>query len=428
MAYTETTTTSWLNRLGGSIRGIGFGAFLVLAGTVALWWNEGDFVATRDALDEAQGITQELGDITTVNTTLNGRLVHATGHATTTDTLTDPAFQISTNALRLERTVEFYQWVENSKSEKRQKLGGGEETVTTYTYATSWTKEPVSSSAFKDPGAVASKVNTVLFAVNNNKIQAENVTFGAYRLPGFLVSSIGGASDMAVAIPEETLKTLNKQTSPAPSTAAPIVPYWEQEQHGWQGQPNASNTQPREVPAQSQMVHVSGSTVYIGQSPASPSVGDVRITFKEVRPTTVSILAKLNGDTFEVYQASNGKRVSSLHMGTSSLENMYGSAHSSNETMTWVLRVVGTLCVIIGLKMILGPISVVASVIPLLGSIVGAGIGLVSGLLGTAWSLLVIAVAWLRFRPIIGCIMVAVAVALIALAVIKGKAGKAKTA
>ena len=433
MAYTETTSTSWASRLGGSFRGIGFGIFLFVAGTGLLWWNEGNFVRTGDALGEAQTVTQELGDIATVNAALNGKLVHATGLATTKDVLTDTDFQISTTAIRLTRAVEFYQWMERSKSEKRKKLGGGEETVTTYTYELGWAKSPVNSSAFRDPSAVKSKVNTVLMPLKDNRLQAKNVTFGAYRLPDFLVGSMGGATNLAVSIPDATRANLNKQLAPP----APQVIVQPQQQAMLPGltQDQTAQTQPVPVqPApvqqapQQEMIHVSDNTVYVGPAPASPRVGDVRITYTEVRPATVSILAKLNGSTFEVFRASNGKTVSSLSMGESSLENMYGSAHSSNSTMTWILRVVGVFLVIFGLKMLVAPIAVLADVIPIMGTIVGAGLGMASTLIGLAWSLLVASIAWLRFRPMIGGIMVLLAVGLIALLVIKGRSGKAAKA
>ncbi|MCL1926716.1 MAG: TMEM43 family protein, partial [Syntrophorhabdaceae bacterium] len=186
MAYTETTSTGWFNRLGSSFRGIVFGLVLIAAGTALLWWNEGNFVGTGDALRQAQSLTQELEDISNLDQSKNGRLVHAVGPVATNDTLNDPIFGVSINAIRLEREVEFYQWIEQSKSEKKKKLGGGEETVTTYTYAQKWTNRPVDSSAFKDPQARTANKNIVLANMENLKAQATNVTFGAYRLPEFM--------------------------------------------------------------------------------------------------------------------------------------------------------------------------------------------------------------------------------------------------
>ncbi|MBQ9403385.1 MAG: primosome assembly protein PriA, partial [Synergistaceae bacterium] len=100
---------------------------------------------------------------------------------------------------------------------------------------------------------------------------------------------------------------------------------------------------------------------------------------------------------------------------------MFKDARSSNTIMAWVLRLVGILVIVGGLKTILAPLSVLADVIPILGTIVGAGTGFVSWVLGLAWSLIVIAVAWVRFRPLIAGGLIAVAVLLIALPYIKGR-------
>ncbi|MCL2790093.1 MAG: TMEM43 family protein [Desulfobulbus sp.] len=366
-------------------------------------------MATRDALTEARAVTQELGDITQLDTAKNGQLVHAAGAVETKDMLSDPVFGLSINAIRLERSVEFYQWVEDSKSEKKKKLGGGEETVTTYTYAAKWTAHPVDSSGFKDPKARTENRNVVLAAMENFKVQAANVSFGAYRLPDFMVNSIGGGAPVAVALPEATKTALNKQMTLAAQQAKAALPQVQR-------------------PEGVDLVSVSGDTVFLGASPGMPQIGDVRVSFKETKPGVASILAQVNGNTFEQYHARNGKTVGMLSMGTHSLENMYGDAQSANATMTWILRLVGLLLVVFGLKMIVAPLEVLASFIPLLGSIVGAGTGLVSALLGFSWSLVVVSIAWLRFRPVVGIVMLVAAGVLIGLLHGRGRARKAAIA
>lgn len=443
MAYTETTSVSWLSRLGSSFGSMGFGVVMILVGTGVLWWNEGNFVETGDALNEARAITQELGDINTLNSTHNGQLVHATGPVETKDVLTDPLFGVSANAIRLERRVEFYQWVEESRSEKKQKLGGGEETVTTYTYKQKWYPSPVNSEEFKDPDSRLTKRNFVLTPAEKFEIQATNVTFGAYQLPAFMINSISGEVPLNVSLSEEAILELNKQMvnavnagrKPAERSLADAAEsgFSRGVQGAFTGSPQAGpsatarmadrfrSTMEAPIQDDQSMVHVTANTLLLGMSPTVPQIGDVRITFKQTLPGTVSIIAKLNGDTFEPYRASNGKTFSTLSMGTHSLENMYGSAHSSNVTLTWVWRLIGTLLVVFGLRTLVAPLSVIADVIPLLGSIVGAGTGLVSWLLGLAWSLIIIAIAWLRFRPLIGLGMIAVAVACVALLYFKGR-------
>jgi len=285
-----------------------------------------------------------------------------------------------------------------------QKTGGGEETVTSYTYKQKWVRRPVNSSEFKAPDAQRNHRNFVLANMENLKAQATDVTFGAYRLPAYMINAISGAMPLNVAIPAEKLYALNKESIDAARESRKRLP---------QSVGDAALKAP--VEDTQRMVHVSGNTVLFSMSPSMPQIGDLRITFKETRPGTVSILGKVVSDTFEQYRAGNGTTVSRLVMGTHSLDNMYGDAHSSSFVMTWILRLVGTFVVIIGLGIIVAPLAVIAGVIPLLGGIVWGAAALVSTLLGLAWSLVIINMASLRFRPLIGIGILAVAGALLAL-------------
>ena len=57
-------------------------------------------------------------------------------------------------------------------------------------------------------------------------------------------------------------------------------------------------------------------------------------------------------------------------------------------------------------------ISKIASFVPILGRIVGAALGVVCFLVGLVHSLIVIAIAWIRFRPLLGIGLLAAAAAL----------------
>jgi hypothetical protein len=133
MAYQEVTHESWFSRLGKSFSGIVTGIILIIAATVLLYWNEGRTVKTGGAIGEAQMQTVQMGDISKVDPSFNGKVIYATGRADTKDMLQDPVFGVGKVAIKLDRDVEYYQWKENSRTEKRKKLCGGEETVTTYT-------------------------------------------------------------------------------------------------------------------------------------------------------------------------------------------------------------------------------------------------------------------------------------------------------
>ena len=385
MAYTEVETKGWLQRLSESFGGIITGFVLIAAATWLLWWNEGDTFKTAGAIGEAELVTQDVEDISRADPALNGKVIHATGRAETQEVLKDSLFGVEAQAISLKRKVEFYQWEEHEHSETRKKLGGGEETVRTYTYSKNWVNSPINSSNFHDPDYKSS--NTVLANIEDSTLWAQNVTFGAYTLPDFLKHSIGGEVPLMV-------ENANVQAS------------------GLLGN-SGYNTE--------NMVHKSGSTVYLGMNPGNPEVGDVRVTFEQTPSGEVSLIAQVRGGTFEKFRASNGYTFSRLAMGSRGSAEMYDSARTENKIFAWVFRLIGIICVIVGLRLIFGPLSVIADVIPILGTIVGAGAGVVAFLLGLAWSLIVIAVAWVRFRPLVAGGLIAVAVVLLALSYMKGK-------
>jgi len=384
MAYQETTKTSYGQRLSGSIKGIASGFIMFIIGTVVLFWNEGNFVKTKKAIQEAEGNVVLVSDVSSVDPELNGKLIHATAFANTEVVLADELFGVSETAIAIHRKVEYYQYKEKSESKTKDKIGGGQETVTTYTYEKDWTFSPVHSENFHDPDYRSS--NFVLTTVDDKSERSTNVSFGAYKLPSFIVSSISGS------IPAEA------------DLSADELQQWEKviaEKRTALGLPFDTI----------QMVHVNGNVVYFGKSTSAANIGDVRITLTKIMPADISIIAKVNGSTFEEYHAKNGKTFSKTAMGTVSSENMFAGAHSSNKTWTWVLRLLGLFLVVGGLKSMFSILPALFKVLPFLGNIVGAGVGLVCSIFGGAWSLIVIAIAWLWYRPLIGIVMLAIAVA-----------------
>ncbi|WP_299077371.1 TMEM43 family protein [uncultured Fretibacterium sp.] len=423
MAYTETTQTSWGSRLGGAFKGMVTGIVLVVVGTILLYWNEGRTVKTGGAINEARSVAVKVDDISRVDPALAGKVIYATGRADTRDVLTDPIFGASATAIDISRRVEYYQWQEHSRQETRKKLGGGEETVTTYTYTREWVGGPIDSGSFKDPEYQGR--NKVLASYEDETLYAPNVTFGGYTLPDFLKRSIGGAVPLDLVLDEDRKKAifegLSVEPGPVGNAALPAVSSSDPASLDAALMGGVSGV----VPPQDRYVHAQGNVLYLGEKPGSPQVGDIRVTFTQTPPADVSIIAQVAGNTFEEFTATNGYTFSRLSMGTVGMERMFAGAESDNAIMAWILRVVGTIVVIAGLGTILHPLSVIADVIPILGSIVGVGTGLVAFLLGLAWSLLVIAVAWIRFRPVLAASLLGGVVVLVGLLFVKGRKGKA---
>ena len=378
MAYQETTRQSYGSKVKNSFQGILWGIILILAGTVILWWNEGRAVKASDALKDFQKNYVELPDINTVDPGFEGKAVHATGVATTADTLRDAQFGIAVNAMKLVRNVTYYQWTQQSSSERKDKLGGSTETTTTYTYEAAWCDSPVNSNEFKDPDYKGK--NFVLRAVDGLEQTASDVSFGAYRLTPGIVARISGEEPVYPSLTEAQKKQLLANVSD--TTVAVTL--------------------------------LDDGTVYIGSDPYTPHIGDVRITFTQVTsPKTVSLLQKVVNGTFESYVAKNGKSFSKVEMGTVSAQNMLEHQKSANKTMLWLFRILGIILVIAGNRSLLNFISTVFAVVPFVQKIIGTGVGLVAAVVGIVWSIIVIAVAWVAHRPVLAFVLLLVAAALI---------------
>lgn len=106
------------------------------------------------------------------------------------------------------------------------------------------------------------------------------------------------------------------------------------------------------------------------------------------------------------------------------MENMFENQHKSNSFMTWILRFIGLFLVVTGFKGIFGILVDLLKVLPFMADIVGLGVGLICKVLGLAWSLLIIAMAWLFYRPVIAGVLLAAIVTLIVFLVKKGKDNK----
>ena len=213
MAYQEVTRTGYGTRVGNSFKAIGIGILMFVLGTALLWWNEGRAVKTEKMLDEAGSAYVEMENPNKKDASLEGELICGTAMATTEDSLIDADFGIGAKAISIRRSVEYYQWVEHTKTEKKDKLGGAEETVTTYTYSKQWVSSPIQSSQFHDP-AYQNK-NTVLTTYEDAQQYAENVSFGAYKLNESLIHSISSREAMELAIADDMLKQFDKSTQAA---------------------------------------------------------------------------------------------------------------------------------------------------------------------------------------------------------------------
>lgn len=362
--FTEVSHTGWLSRIGKSITGMLVGLILTVGSFPLLWWNEGRSVKTYQGLVEGEKVCVE-ASAEAIDPANDGKLVHTSARAEAKDAVADPVFGLQfPGTVKLRRNVEMFQWTEHKSTKKRTKMGGGEETVTEYTYRTEWDAKMHRSSEFHKPAGHSNP--EPLYRSEN--FSAKQVSLGAYRLPDFLIAAWNDYKPLS---------------------------------------PPAKETLPEALQSRAQL---RDNWLYLSANPDEPKLGDLRIKFESIPAGDASVLVRQIKDTFEPYTTKTETKIARITSGVQSKESMFAAAQSENTMMTWLLRGLGLLLMFLGLVCIFQPLKILADVLPLAGRIVGAGTGLIAFLLAGIGSSLTISLAWLWYRPLLGAAILIVTV------------------
>lgn len=382
--YSVTTSKSWFSRIGESIKSVLVGVIFFIISFPLLWWNEGRAVQTARSLTEGAGsIVSSPAD--SIDASKEGKLVHMSGAVATEQPVADDELPVQTVAVKLIRTVEMYQWAEEKKSETKKKIGGGEETVTTYSYDKQWSDGRIDSSQFQHPEG---HENPEAPPFETKTFVADPVKVGAHKLSTEQIAKLNDAVDFAVepAVAEQLSEELKEK------------------------------------------IQVAGGKFYMGADAATPALGDARISYRVVKPAAVSLAAVQIADSFAAYQAKAGDQILLVQEGTHTAADMFQKAQDENAIMTWILRAVGFILMWLGIFLVFKPIAVFADVLPIVGTMLGAGIGFFAFLGAAALSFITIAIAWVVVRPVLGISMLVLAIGAIVWLMRRGKAKKAARA
>ena len=384
-SFSETTSTSWFQRIKNSFGGIIAGFLLVIAAIVGLFWNEGRAVNTARSLNEGAGLVMSI-DPAQINPDANGKLVHFSGKLAATDLIKDTLFagiEAPLGAVRLVRKVEMYQWQQSSDTKTKKKIGGSEEKTTVYSYAKTWSENAIDSSSFKKPQEHENPpmpAKSEEFGIKNGKV-------GAIGLAGKDFNNLG---EEAILVPvKDKARIIKRQFSDA------------------------------------RPVRVNGDSYLVSYNANKPRVGDVRITFKSARVETLSVVGKLQDNKINAYKTTNGGSISMFRTGISSATEMFDGAISGNNMLTWMFRIAGFLGLIAGFKIIFSIIGVIGDVVPIIGDVVRYATGFAAIALSAIIGTLVIGFAWIYFRPVLGMIIIGVGLTIGIAAIVIGKS-KAK--
>ena len=345
-----------VKKQGGGLLG---GLALLVIGIGILWSNEGRTVKTQGAINEAtKSYIQVKSD--KVDSKNDGKLIATKGKVTVSDetNLKDEKFGIAVNAIKMKRTVEMYQWSESCETDENDKK--------TCTYEKVWDDKILDSSEYKEAG----HSNPETKPYDDETYVAEEVKLGAFTLPEELVKQL----------------SYDKKKNSDELTA------------------EYNNSVEGLKVSEKYLTNVKEDT---------PQIGDVRISFEYTKSKNASVLAVQTDDTFEAFTSKKGKDIYTIVEGNKTGAQILESKKEANKAIKWFLRAVGVLLVIGGFKSMFDLITSIASKVPVLGNIANGAASVVSTVLGLALSLLVIAIAWFRFRPILSIVLIAVVVALV---------------
>jgi hypothetical protein len=334
-----------------------------------------------------------------------------------------------------------FQWHEHKQTKTKTQTGGSKKTTTTYTYKEEWSDRVIDSTTFEKPDG---HQNPGSMPFSSQSLTAKVVTLGAFKLSSSQIGQMGAWSNVPLTagmlqqIPEPTRQRVQIRDGafyvPARSGAQTPAPAAQPATDG----AAADAAEPAESAAEAARTPVASATgdseeggdeedaesenatpAPVESTPsdaasgssAEPQVGDVRITFRVVRPATISVIAQQTGDSFRPYQTEAGDKLDMLEMGNRSADDMFQAAVAANTRMTWILRAVGFVMMMLGVGMVFGPLAVVADFIPFLGDLLRAGVFVVALAIALPLSLATIAVAWLAYRPVLGISLIVIGVA-----------------
>ena len=365
---------------GGAVLGFVLGILLFCVSVPLLWLNEWNSVQNYNALREVEANlvknTPARNDKEMV-----GKLVHMQGPLKGRD-LEDRKFGVKVeNALILRRGTEMYQWVEEEEPNET-----GDERFTSYVHRTEWARDYVNTDTFRDEHAAALYKNpTRPGALRTFEERARAIEVGQVK------TSAEFSSNLVHLKPLDIKHKGDKETI---SRSVVVV---------------------NKIPRDHVLRHVCDGSACRGviystaKAAVEPKVGDMRISFEYAPAGGIASLIGLKTKSgIAPYVARNGRSIALASRGKVDAEELLQGAVTENTAWTWLMRGGGILLSFVGLLLILSPINALASYmsfVPLLGSLVGGLVGMAVfavALMGSlSCSIIVIAVAWLYYRPLL---------------------------
>lgn len=414
-----------------SIKGVAIGGILFLVSFIVLWMNEG-----RTDLSEVAK-KSVAANAAAVDKATDGKFVSVTGELKTTEQLEDPELLKPGTYLRLDRKVEMFAWIEKSETKTKKKLGGGKTKTTKIWYEKQWTDSPDPPSEFTEP---TGHENPPL-PIQADSWKAKTGNVGPYAfdpstasLPAAEALSITDAmvktAEAPAAAPADKAEGEGDKAAPAEEKKADDEAAEDdggkgkkkdkaakKKRHGrkvvkkggripapTEAQKDRAETRAAAIAANKPASYTRADDTYLFRgtgSVGSPQVGDVRISFRALKPgAQVTLFGQQQGDKViahtstkddvTMYRALNGTRDQAIKQ-----------LSDEHKTVGWILRIVGFVLMWVGLTMFFGPINALLDVVPFLGSAGRFLIGIAMFPVALVLSLITIVLSMIAHSPIL---------------------------
>ena len=318
--------------------------------------------------------------------------------------------------------MEMFQWKQekHTKSQK-DRVGGGTTKYTWWSFYQAWASTPLSNPdcSVGSSGGFTSTCCSKPSAQSG--CQIDSCRSGMYQYPGSAVSgdvnpSTGACNPAATQWPDVPFANAGKQYAPAvrtggfvlnqalirklhskryltPAGVAAVTDVGAFPPPGATLPPQHLDTSTLRVsslPVSTSSNGVerrgtSSTPVYAQTFRTTPRTGDVRMTWATNAATTVSVAAAVDssGTTFVPWESPNAacsdSAFNELMEGTATHKQLVAAVMSSLGMMTWIIRLLTLVGMILGLAMCLNPLSVMPDIIPCIGPMIGDAVGCIIG-------------------------------------------------
>lgn len=284
------------------------GATLVLLGLLLLGFTE-HADRLRAMGEDALGGFVLSGNDAQPGAASDGQLVFVSGAPQIAQPARDPQFGVSADTVALVRKVEMFQW---------HPLDG-----TQRNYGQDWIDHPVDSTRFAQP---AGHENPGAFPFASQRFDSPDVRIGGFRLDPELVQGIEGLDAYA------------------PDLHA--LP------------PNMAAT-----------FQAAGDVLVTSADPRHPRIGDIKVSWMQVLPTRLTVLARAQNGVLVRTQDAAGRDMAQVQVGMRSLGDVVPDA-APRPRFAWARRALAVLLAWVGVVLLMRPVrkdglALLAAAVPL---------------------------------------------------------------